>query len=284
MSPSRTVRKSTPPTTQVIISRLITYQRLGEVINEVLVDVVRGIIAAVGSLDHVYRAALRANRVIPSLAVVVGQVDLQSGSVSFVSDAPELISDELAERLAARAEEHPLIEYWASGSGDAEDVVAISDLVEADQFTASEFYEACYAGTGIRDELRVPIPATSGTTSALIFCRAQPGFTEKEREHARLIGTVLAGCEGPSREIEALKEGRFTQARLRAHGLTVREAEIFALLAEGRRSQRVANELGISIRTVEKHTQSVYRQLGVTSRAEAMSLLINEPVNPTKLS
>ena len=253
----------------------------GELINEVLVDVVRGIIAAVGSLDHVYRAALHANRVVPALAVVVGQVDLKSGSVSFVSNAPGLISEELAERLAARAEDHPLIQYWASQ--DAESVVAISDLMEPDDFTASEFYKACYAGTGIRDELRVPIPAADGTTSALIFCRAEPGFSETEREHARLIGTVVAGCEAPSREIETLREGRFTQARLRAHGLTVREAEIFALLAEGRRSQRVANELGISIRTVEKHTQSVYRQLGVTSRAEAMALLINEPAGLPKL-
>ncbi len=58
----------------------------------------------------------------------------------------------------------------------------------------------------------------------------------------------------------------------------MREAEIFALLAQGLRSQRVAHQRGISVRTVEKHTQSVYRQLGVTSRAEAVALLINESV------
>ena len=246
--------------------------------NENLVEVVSGIVSAVGSVDGVHRAALAADSVIPCLAVVYGAVELGSGVVSFVSNAPEVISAELAIHLAARAKDHPLIDYSLSGNGNSESVIAISDLIKPDDFVASEFYVDCYAGTGIRDELRVPIPAPSGRTSALIFCRAEPGFTEQEREHARLIGTVVAGCERPSLEIEALRVGRFSESRLRERGLTVREAEILALLAQGLRSQRVAYQLGISVRTVEKHTQSVYRQLGVTSRSEAMALLINESV------
>ena len=246
--------------------------------NEKLVGVVSGIVAAVGSLDAVHRAALEADKVIPSLAVVFGEVELASGAVSFVSNAPDVISPERAIRLAARAAEHPLIEYSLAGNGNAENVISISDLMSADDFVASEFYADCYAGTGIRDQLRVPIPAPRGITSALNFCRAEPGFSVKEREDARLIGTVVAGCEAPSFEIEALRAGRFTEERLRDHGLTSREAEIFALLAQGLRSQSVAYQLGISVRTVEKHTQSVYRHLGVTSRSEAMALLINEPI------
>ena len=39
-----------------------------------------------------------------------------------------------------------------------------------------------------------------------------------------------------------------------------------------------SGEGSVKLRTVEKHTQSVYRQLGVTSRSEAMALLINESV------
>jgi DNA-binding CsgD family transcriptional regulator len=244
--------------------------------NEELVDVVSVIVSAVGSTDAVRHAALAADSVIPCLAVVYGSVELASGAVNFISNAPEVVSDELAKRLAARAADHPLIEYSLAGNGNAENVIAISDLMKPDDFVASEFYAHCHGGTGIRDELRVPIPTLLGNTSALIFCRAEPGFSEEEREYARLIGTVVAGCEAPSLEIEGLRAGRFTEARLRERGLTVREAEIFALLAQGLRSQRVAYQLGISVRTVEKHTQSVYRQLGVTSRSEAMALLINE--------
>lgn len=246
--------------------------------NEEMVDVVSGIVSAVGSTDAVHRAALAADSVIPCLAVVYGAVELGSGAVNFISNAPEVISDELAGRLAARAMDHPLIEYSLAGNGNSENVIAISDLMKPEEFVASEFYADCYGGTGIRDELRVPIPTLIGNTSALIFCRAEPGFTAKERECALMIGTVVAGCEAPSLEIEALRAGRFTESRLRERGLTVREAEIFALLAQGLRSQRVAYQLGISVRTVEKHTQSVYRQLGVTSRSEAMALLINESV------
>jgi len=246
--------------------------------NEKLVEVVSGIVAAVGSVDAVHRAALAADNVIPCLAVVYGAVELGTGAVNFISNAPKVISAELAGRLAARADEHPLIEYSLSGNGNSENVIAISDLMKPDDFVASEFYADCYAGTGIRDELRVPIPAPSGRTSALIFCRAEPGFSDDDREYARLIGTVVAGCETPSLEIEALRAGPFTEERLLERGLTAREAEIFALLAQGLRSQGVAHQLGISVRTVEKNTQSVYRQLGVTSRSEAMALLINAPV------
>ena len=120
--------------------------------NEKLVDIVSGIVAAVGSIDGVHRAALAADSVIPSLVVVFGAVELESGAVSFISNAPDVISTEIAEKLAARASDHPLIEYSLSGNGNSENVIAISDLMDADEFVASELYADCYAGTGIRDD------------------------------------------------------------------------------------------------------------------------------------
>lgn len=50
--------------------------------------------------------------------------------------------------------------------------------------------------------------------------------------------------------------------------LTVREHEVLALVAEGRTSKGVAEALGISSRTVQKHLESIYRKVGVSSRAE----------------
>jgi len=246
-----------------------------------LVQVVSEIIAATGSVDAVRRAALAAGSVIPSLAVVHGSIELESGAVSFISSNPAVITRQRCEKLAASAAEHPLIAYALNGNGNSDNVIAISDLMTAGQFKALKIYEDCYDGTEIVDELRAPIPAEPASTAALIFCRAESGFSELEREYARMIATVVAGCEGPSREIEALTEGVFTEARLREFGLTVREAEIFSLLAEGRRSQQVAYQLGISVRTVEKHTQAIYRQLGVSSRSEAMAKLIRRSQQPS---
>jgi len=48
-----------------------------------------------------------------------------------------------------------------------------------------------------------------------------------------------------------------------ADHLTTREAEVLQLIAEGRANKQIAGELGISIKTVEKHRQQVMNKLGI---------------------
>ena len=49
--------------------------------------------------------------------------------------------------------------------------------------------------------------------------------------------------------------------------LTSREAEILQRVAEGRANKQIAAELGISIKTVEKHRQSLMKKLGIHDTA-----------------
>ena len=51
--------------------------------------------------------------------------------------------------------------------------------------------------------------------------------------------------------------------------LTEQERAILALLAMGQRNARIADELSISIRTVENHLYHIFQKLGVSSRIEA---------------
>lgn len=46
-------------------------------------------------------------------------------------------------------------------------------------------------------------------------------------------------------------------------GLTSREAEVLQLIAEGFANKQIAGELGISVKTVEKHRQQVMNKLGI---------------------
>ena len=55
----------------------------------------------------------------------------------------------------------------------------------------------------------------------------------------------------------------------RPAGLTSREVEVLRLVASGMSSARVAEELFLSPRTVDTHLTSIYRKLGVSSRAGA---------------
>jgi ATP/maltotriose-dependent transcriptional regulator MalT len=51
--------------------------------------------------------------------------------------------------------------------------------------------------------------------------------------------------------------------------LTEREAEVLRLLAAGKSNPQIAEELFLSVKTVETHLRSVYKKLGVASRSEA---------------
>jgi non-specific serine/threonine protein kinase len=57
-------------------------------------------------------------------------------------------------------------------------------------------------------------------------------------------------------------------------GLTPREVEVLGLVAEGLTNPQVAQKLFLSPRTVQRHLNSVYRKLGVNSRAAATRLAL----------
>jgi DNA-binding NarL/FixJ family response regulator len=72
-----------------------------------------------------------------------------------------------------------------------------------------------------------------------------PGIAKRLREHGR--HTFVTGLPQPRR----------------AEVLTPRESEVLQLIAEGRANKQMADELGISIKTVEKHRQQVMDKLGI---------------------
>ena len=57
-------------------------------------------------------------------------------------------------------------------------------------------------------------------------------------------------------------------------GLTARELEVLALVAEGCTNQQIAGALVISPHTVRRHLQNIFRKLGVPSRAAATAFAL----------
>jgi DNA-binding NarL/FixJ family response regulator len=53
-------------------------------------------------------------------------------------------------------------------------------------------------------------------------------------------------------------------------GLTQREMEILQLISSGLSTERTADNLKISAGTIRKHTENIYRKLGVNNRVEAV--------------
>jgi len=63
--------------------------------------------------------------------------------------------------------------------------------------------------------------------------------------------------------------------RSRTDGLTDREVEILRRVTSGLTNRQLAEELGVSTRTIDAHLRSVYAKLGVKSRSAATRYAID---------
>ena len=105
-----------------------------------------------------------------------------------------------------------------------------------------------------------------------------------------ILNAVLAAARGmsvfgPAASAVLFDPGRI-ESRSRAadpgtraaqYGLTAREAEILDLVAEGRTNREIATSCFLAEKTVKNHINRVFAKLGVTTRAEAVSLWLRPP-------
>jgi DNA-binding CsgD family transcriptional regulator/GAF domain-containing protein len=71
-----------------------------------------------------------------------------------------------------------------------------------------------------------------------------------------------------------------TAVRLEAHGVTAREREIAALLAQGLTNPEIATRLVLSPYTVQDHTKSLFEKTGVSSRQELVARMFLDDYLP----
>jgi DNA-binding CsgD family transcriptional regulator len=67
---------------------------------------------------------------------------------------------------------------------------------------------------------------------------------------------------------------RVDREALERHGLTGRQVDTMLMILNGATNGSVANELGISERTVEKHVLAAYQRLGARTRTEALLAIL----------
>jgi DNA-binding NarL/FixJ family response regulator len=71
------------------------------------------------------------------------------------------------------------------------------------------------------------------------------------------------------RGVRGVPRGPRPRTRENPAGLTARELEVLALLAEGLRNAQIAKRLVVSEKTVDHHVSAILRKLDVRSRGEA---------------
>jgi two-component system response regulator DctR len=100
-------------------------------------------------------------------------------------------------------------------------------------------------------------------------------FVEKPFNDNALVDLVIKGIEHDSRA-RARREEKATVATRLAQ-LTPREREVMELILAGRLNKLIADQLNISMRTVEVHRARVLEKMGVRSAVELAQLVGPRP-------
>lgn len=104
------------------------------------------------------------------------------------------------------------------------------------------------------------------------MCEPRPHRPPSAPERAAEILTAEAneGRLDPDAVTAVIEAAGQRAPRLeRPGGLTEREAEVVAMLARGLQTRQVAHQLGIAVKTADRHVQNAYAKIGVSTRAAA---------------
>jgi DNA-binding response OmpR family regulator/DNA-binding CsgD family transcriptional regulator len=120
-------------------------------------------------------------------------------------------------------------------------------------------------------------PAESGQLPSLltpalgIGATLNLGLPNNERLSVRNLGTVALG---ETMLLMSVRRERGSSARVSEAALTPREADVLSWLAKGKTNRDIADILGMSPRTVNKHLEHIYEKLGVETRSAAAALAV----------
>jgi DNA-binding CsgD family transcriptional regulator len=232
-------------------------------------DVVREVQAA-PDLNSYRRTVLRVRELVPCNAIGYNEVDSEAGLLFMVIDPPEARLPGVDETFGRLAHQHPVINHHAA-TGD-QSARAISDFLSADEFHELDLYREIYALISAEDQLSFILPSPPGVVVGIAMNRPQRGFSEEERELVELVRPHLSQAFRDAR----LRENAdpLSTTRLKALGLTDREADVMRLVVDGRSAAEIAEELVISVHTVRNHIAHVYEKLGVRNRAAAVAAVL----------
>lgn len=119
-------------------------------------------------------------------------------------------------------------------------------------------------------DISIPVIFLSGHADVPMAVRAMRNgafdFVEKPFNRQTLVERINHAIAHDRRERARRSRRQAAQARFAL--LSGREREILERLVAGKPNKAIANELGISVRTVESHRAAVMEKMGVASLAE----------------
>ncbi|HET9673539.1 MAG TPA: response regulator transcription factor [Gaiellaceae bacterium] len=134
-------------------------------------------------------------------------------------------------------------------------------------------------GVQVLEELRKRFPsvrvvALSGSDdeelTREVLARGASAFVSKSVDPRDLAAVLRQVAEGTVTSNVIESGERRSERAAREAGLTERESEVLAGLAEGRSNKQIALQLRVSEQAVKYHLTNVYRKLSTSGRVEAL--------------
>jgi DNA-binding CsgD family transcriptional regulator len=196
-------------------------------------------------------------------------------SAIVVADPADWLTAENLETFGRFAGENPLIAHYAR-TGDGQPL-RFSDFVSRRELHGLTLYDQVYRQLGVEHQIAFVLPSSPGEVIGIALNRQRQDFTSEEAVMLDLLRGPLRACYRRLLEREQLtallavyEAAKDSSAHMAELGLSVREVEVMHGVIGGASNTEIGRNLDISRRTVEKHLQSVYARLNVTSRTQAI--------------
>jgi DNA-binding CsgD family transcriptional regulator len=146
-----------------------------------------------------------------------------------------------------------------------------SDVISIQNYLKTPHFINCQKRLGFIHTLALPVQINAKTVGALSYDRRGPDFTAR---HCALLDAfaphfLLAWKRHPNPWDTTEKAGLSVRERLRALGLTAREADVLFWMTEGKQNREIATILGRSLGTVQEHVANILTKLGQENRHAA---------------
>ena len=194
----------------------------------------------------------RLPRLVASEFTTLSVCDLVSGRRAVYGLPPGALSADDRAAFDRHFKAHPLVRFHGYDRGVI--TQRISDCLPFEEFRRGALFNEYYRRIGIDHAIAVPVLARAGLLVSFVLNRSRRDFSDRERTLLDLLRPQLARLYRHANTLDRL---------------TARESEVLHWIARGKTDRQIGAILGISVRTVQKHLQSLYPKLGAENRTAA---------------
>ncbi|WP_163509089.1 helix-turn-helix transcriptional regulator [Fodinicola acaciae] len=220
----------------------------------------------------------------PGALVLMTDADLPAGKGRLLTHWPTEVAGEWLRGLHSRQIElrHPLARHFATAT---EKAPVSAGLLLGSRWRRTESFALARDAFGAIDSYGLAVRSVAGVVRGLVI--DIPAIHERRAlPYLTAIQPLLCGIDEHDRLIRGWRgDGK---AVADDHTLTTREIAVLLLLADTLPAATIARRLRISVRTVHKHVERIYRKLGVRDRlgavlrAQSMGILRQNARSPSR--